>query len=143
MELEGLLEYIGAADIFVTPYLDLEQITSGALSYAMGAGKAVISTPYRHARELLADDRGILVPPRDAGALADAVNSLLDDETKLSAMRRRAYLYCRNMIWSATAEKYVRLFKEIRSRAPVGRLSLNRTNILQDIPVGPNRQGDA
>jgi len=118
VETEELLEYLGATDIFVTPYLHLEQITSGALSYAMGAGKAVVSTPYWHAEELLADDRGCLVPPRDSDALAREIIGLLDDEVKLSAMRKRAYLYCRGMVWSAVARNYLDLFDEVRSQAP-------------------------
>ncbi|MBN2525255.1 MAG: glycosyltransferase family 4 protein [Deltaproteobacteria bacterium] len=118
VDLDGLLEYIGAADIFVTPYLHLEQITSGALAYAMGTGKAVVSTPYWHAEELLADNRGILVPPKDDTALANAIIGLLGDETKLAAMRKRAYLHCRDMVWSAVAGKYIQLFEELRCQAP-------------------------
>jgi hypothetical protein len=118
VEIEDLLEYLGAADIFVTPYLGLEQITSGALAYAMGAGKAVVSTPYWHAEELLADGRGRLVPPRDSGALARAINELLDDEVALGALRKRAYTWCRSMVWSAVARSYLDLFDEVRSRAP-------------------------
>jgi glycosyltransferase involved in cell wall biosynthesis len=116
VELSELLEYLGASDIFVTPYLYMEQITSGALSYAMGTGKAVVSTPYWHAEELLDDGRGVLVPTRDAEALARAINDLLDDEVKLSAMRKRAYLYCQNMVWSKIAGKYLDLFDEARQK---------------------------
>lgn len=118
VDLEELLEYLGATDIFVTPYLHLEQITSGALAYAMGTGKAVVSTPYWHAEELLADDRGCLVPPRDSEALAREITGLLDDEVKLSAMRKRAYIHCRGMVWSAVARSYLDLFDEVRSQAP-------------------------
>jgi glycosyltransferase involved in cell wall biosynthesis len=118
VEIEELLEYLGATDIFVTPYLHLEQITSGALAYAMGAGKAVVSTPYWHAEELLADERGCLVPPRNSDALAREIIGLLDDEVKLSAMRKRAYTYCRGMVWSAVARNYLDLFDEVRSQAP-------------------------
>ena len=116
--LNELLEYLGATDIFVTPYLYMEQITSGALSYAMGTGKAVVSTPYWHAEELLADGRGCLVPPRDPKALATEINGLLGDEIKLSAMRKRAYTHCRGMVWSAVAKSYLDLFDEVRSHAP-------------------------
>lgn len=118
VDLDELLEYIGAADICVTPYLAVEQVTSGALSYCMGSGKAVVSTPYWHAEELLAGGRGRLVPMRDPQALADAVNSFLDDEVLLSATRKKAYLYCRNMTWSSVAAAYVKLFDEARSRVP-------------------------
>jgi glycosyltransferase involved in cell wall biosynthesis len=118
VETSELLEYLGAADIFVTPYLNIEQITSGALSYAMGTGKAVVSTPYWHAVELLADGRGCLVPAKDSASLAKAINGLLDDEVKLTTMRKRAYKYCRGMTWSSVARSYLDLFDEVRSRAP-------------------------
>lgn len=116
VELDELLEYIGASDICVTPYLAMEQITSGALSYAMGSGKAVISTPYWHAEELLSDGRGRLVPPQDSKALSKEILSLLDNPVELNAMRKRAYQYCRNMTWSSTAGQYLKLFDEVRSR---------------------------
>jgi hypothetical protein len=119
VELDELLEYIGAADLFVTPYLNMDQITSGALSYAMGAGKAVVSTPFWHAEELLAEGRGTLVPPKDPKALASAIAHLIGDEVALAAMRKRAYLYCRSMVWSAVAQSYLKLFDEVRSRAPL------------------------
>ncbi len=99
-------------------YLKLQQITSGALSYAMGTGKAIVSTPYWHAEELLADGRGCLVPERDPEALAHEVISLLDDEVKLNAMRKRAYNYCRGMTWSAVARSYLDLFDEVRCHVP-------------------------
>lgn len=76
---EELKEFIGTADIYITPYLNESQITSGALAYSFGAGKAVISTPYWHAKELLAKDRGILVPFANAKAIAEGVNSFLSD----------------------------------------------------------------
>jgi glycosyltransferase involved in cell wall biosynthesis len=118
VELDELLEYLGATDIFITPYLMLQQITSGALSYAMGTGKAVVSTPYWHAEELLADGRGCLVPPRDPKALAREVIGLLDDEVKLTVMRKRAYNHCRGMVWSAVARSYLDLFDEVRRHVP-------------------------
>ena len=111
---EELCEYLGAADIYVTPYLLEAQITSGALSYAMGAGKAVVSTPYWHAAEALAEDRGRLVPFADAEALADAFRDLLSDATQLHAVRKRAYQYCRDMTWTRVAERYLDLFARVR-----------------------------
>ena len=102
----------------MTPYLSMEQITSGALSYALGSGKAVVSTPYWHAEELLADGRGRIVPVQDSAALSREILDLLDNPVELNAMRKRAYLYCRNMTWSATASEYVKLFDEVRSRIP-------------------------
>jgi len=112
VELKELCEFLGAADIYVTPYLNEEQITSGALAYAMGAGRATISTPYWHATEMLASDRGRIVPFRDAGAIAAQVIDLLDNETRCHAMRKRAYNYCRKMVWSRVAQNYLDLYTE-------------------------------
>ena len=106
VELDELNEFIGAADIYVTPYLNQAQITSGTLCYAFGCGKAVVSTPYWHAEELLADGRGVLVPFRDSGSIASAVNGLLQDEARLGAMCERAYLLGREMIWAHIARHY-------------------------------------
>jgi glycosyltransferase involved in cell wall biosynthesis len=111
---EELNEFLAAADIYITPYLQLEQITSGTLAYAVGAGKAVVSTPYRYARELLADGRGILVPPRDASAIALEVNGLLGDEPKRRALASRAAAHGRNMTWPAVARQYVGSFQRAR-----------------------------
>ena len=91
LERDELLEIIRAADIYVTPYLNEAQIVSGTLAYALGAGKAVVSTPSWHAQEMLADDRGKLVPFRDHRALARAVNQLLDNPEQRLAMRHAAY----------------------------------------------------
>ena len=104
-----LTEFLCAADIYITPYLNPEQITSGTLAYAVGAGKAVLSTPYRYARDLLADGRGILVPwpAQDPRAIALEVSGLLDDEGKRLALRQRAYAHGRSMVWPAVARAYV------------------------------------
>ena len=107
-----LCEYIGAADIYITPYLNEAQITSGTLSYCYGAGKAVVSTPYWHAVELLGDGRGVIVPFRDAGAIAHEVTALLDDEARLNSLRKQAYLAGRSMVWSHVAGEYTRVFHE-------------------------------
>ncbi len=114
VELDDLLEYLGAADIYVTPYLNEAQITSGTLSYAFGGGKAVVSTPYWHAAELLADDRGMLVPFNDANALADAVIALLADEPLRHAMRKRAFLLGREMTWERVITRYGDSFAKAR-----------------------------
>ncbi len=98
VSLEELVQFISASDIYITPYLDAAQITSGTLAYTVGAGKAVISTPYWYAEEMLADDRGALVPFSDPQALAEQVIDLLDNESKRHAMRKRAYLFGRDMI---------------------------------------------
>ncbi len=111
---EELVEHVGAADIYITPYRQEAQIVSGTLAIALGAGKAIISTPYWHAKELLADKRGVIVPFEDPGALADAVLRLLDNEGERHAMRKRAYLYSRDTIWSTTARKYMASFQRAR-----------------------------
>ena len=117
VELEELKEFIGAADIYLTPYLNEAQITSGTLAYAFGAGKAVVSTPYWHAAELLAEDRGVLVPFGDAGAIAREVIGLLRDETRRHAMRKNAYKLGREMVWSNVAQLYLQSFESARRRA--------------------------
>jgi glycosyltransferase involved in cell wall biosynthesis len=114
VEIAELTEFIGAADLYVTPYLNPAQITSGTLAYSFGCGKAVISTPYWYAEELLADDHGVLVPFADSEALAAAINGLLDDEPRRNAMRKRAYIVGREMIWSQVAHRYVESFRHAR-----------------------------
>jgi glycosyltransferase involved in cell wall biosynthesis len=116
VDLKDLKEFIGAGDIYITPYLDPEQVVSGTLAYTVGAGKAVISTPYRYARELLADDRGILVPFRDSKAIADSILYLLDNEAERNAIRKRAYLYGRSMIWPSVAQSYRESFDRARQQ---------------------------
>jgi len=106
--LEELVKFIGIADIYITPYLNEAQISSGTLAYTVGAGKAVISTPYWYAQELLADGRGVLFPFNDSTALAAEVIDLLDNETKRHAMRKQAYLHGRNMIWPNVAQQYMK-----------------------------------
>jgi len=114
VELDELTEYLGAADIYITPYLNPAQITSGTLSYAFGCGKAVISTPYWHAEELLADGRGMLVPFGDSDAIANDVIQLLTDEPMRHAMRKRAYLMGREMTWEQAIGHYADAFGQSR-----------------------------
>jgi hypothetical protein len=111
VDLENLKEFIGAADLYITPYLNEAQITSGTLAYTFGSGKAVISTPYWHATELLADERGVLVPFGDAPAIAREVIGLLRDDTRRHAMRKNAYRIGREMVWSNVAQLYMRSFE--------------------------------
>jgi glycosyltransferase involved in cell wall biosynthesis len=115
VSLEELVEFIGAADIYITPYLNEAQITSGTLAYTLGAGKAVISTPYWYAEEMLAEERGALVPFHDPAALAEQVIDLLDNETKRHAMRKRAYLFGRAMVWPQVARYYMESFERARA----------------------------
>ncbi len=113
--LEELVQFIGAADIYITPYLNPAQIVSGTLAYTLGAGKAIISTPYWYAEEMLADERGALVPFRNPPALAAQVIDLLDNEAKRHAMRKRAYLFGREMIWPQVARRYMESFARARA----------------------------
>jgi glycosyltransferase involved in cell wall biosynthesis len=117
VELQELTAFIGAADLYITPYLEEAQITSGTLAYAFGAGKPVISTPYWHAAELLSDQRGVLVPFGDPMAIAREVNALLRDETRRNAMSDNAYRLGRKMVWSNTAGLYMSSFELARRRA--------------------------
>jgi glycosyltransferase involved in cell wall biosynthesis len=105
-----LARWLQAADVFVTPYPNLDQIVSGTMSYAMGAGRAIASTPYAYASELLADGRGVLVPPASPRALAAALNKLLADPALRSAIGSRAYAHSRRMVWSAVGAEYRDLF---------------------------------
>ncbi len=108
-----LFEYLSAIDIYITPYLNEAQITSGTLAYAVGAGAAVISTPYWHAQELLADGRGRLFDFHDSNALAGILNELLDNPSVLSELRRKAYTYGRQMTWPVIGEKYANLMYDV------------------------------
>ncbi len=116
--LDELKEFLGAADIYITPYLNRAQITSGTISYAFGCGKAVISTPYWHAEELLADGRGVLVPFADADAIARELIGLLQDEPRRHALRKNAYMLGREMIWSNVAHLYMQVFQKARRGQP-------------------------
>jgi len=110
LTLPEIVHYLQATDIYITPFLGLDQITSGTLAYAIGAGKACVSTPYLFAKEVLADERGLLSYPEDASDLARNINYLLDHPRKRLIMARRAYDYARNMIWPSVALKYLELF---------------------------------
>jgi glycosyltransferase involved in cell wall biosynthesis len=111
---EDLLEFIGATDIYVTPYLNEAQIISGSLAYALGMGKAIVSTPFLHAQELLADSRGRLFPFRNHVQFANEIIDLLDHPDKLHAMQHKAYDYGRQMIWSRVGSRYIETFEQAR-----------------------------
>jgi glycosyltransferase involved in cell wall biosynthesis len=134
VELEELKEFIGAADLYITPYLNEAQITSGTLAYAFGAGKAVISTPYWHAAELLAEGRGVLVPFGDPKAIAREVIGLLHDSTRRHAMRINAYKLGREMVWSNTARLYMRSFESARLQGAVLSRKIFATKTLDQQP---------
>jgi glycosyltransferase involved in cell wall biosynthesis len=107
---QEMASLVGSADIYITPYCHVAQAVSGTLAYAMGAGKAIISTPYWHAAELLGDGRGALVPFEAPAAIAAAAIELLDNDAARKAMRKRAYLYARKMVWNRVAQSYMHSF---------------------------------
>lgn len=115
VSLDDLKDFIGATDVYLTPYLNEAQVTSGTLAYVFGAGKAVVSTPYWHAGELLADGRGVLVPFRDPSAIADGVCGLLGEPERMERIRRQAYALGREMIWPAVARHYLESFQHARA----------------------------
>jgi glycosyltransferase involved in cell wall biosynthesis len=112
---EEMVEFIGAADIYITPYRHEAQVVSGTLAYALGAGKAIISTPYWHAIELLDGRRGALVPFQNPNAIAHKTIELLDTPAIRHAMRKRAYLFAREMVWKRVAQGYMESFSRVRS----------------------------
>jgi glycosyltransferase involved in cell wall biosynthesis len=114
VELNELCEYLGIADIYITPYLEEAQITSGTLAYAMGTGKAVISTPYWYATEMLAEDRGRIVPFRNPDAIAEQVIDLFDNDVERHSMRKKAYTFSREAIWKEVSRKYLQVFSEVK-----------------------------
>jgi glycosyltransferase involved in cell wall biosynthesis len=133
-----LLDFISMCDVYVTPYLNEFQMTSGTLSYSFGLGKAVVSTPYWHATELLADGRGILVPFSDAKAMGREISGLLTDDVRRLAMRKRAYAASRSMTWAQTAKSYVAVFADAHERAfHEAVLPLTAVDVPTKVPVIP------
>lgn len=143
MPQELLLDYIEAADIYVTPYLNEAQITSGTLSYAVGLGKPVVSTPYWHAAELLAGGVGSLVPFGDSDGFASAISGLLSDERRMTAMRERAWKVGRSMTWAKLAEGYMAVFRRALEKKPVrlSSIAANSSRISFDEIVAPRLEG--
>ncbi len=113
--LEELCHYIGATDIYVISYPTPDRVVSGSLAYALGAGKAVVSTPYRYAEEMLAEGRGCLVPFSDPTAMADSICHLLEHEEERHAMAKRAYQFSRKMVWKEVAQSYLKLAGKVLS----------------------------
>lgn len=118
LSLKDLTEWLKTIDIYITPYLDPQQITSGALAYAVGAGKACISTPYLYAKEVLDNGRGILVPWRDSRALSEAIKDLLDNPAKKLEIEKQAYQFGRLMTWPHVGNQHLNLFRTILTRKP-------------------------
>ena len=115
-----VVEYLLASDVYVTPYLDPNQITSGTLAYALGAGKAIVSTPYLHAREVLSEGRGILVPFRDAAAIAEAVIGILANPGAKQRLEARAYEYGKEMAWPAIGRRVLALTRDVLDARATG-----------------------
>lgn len=130
LDIKELTQFICACDIYLTPYLHEEQIVSGTLSYAFGAGKAVVSTPYWHAAELLSEGMGILVPFSNSDRIVDAVISLLSDPVKANTIRKNAYLKSREFVWQNVARKYMRAFQKARSEFRVQKIRIRRIKTL-------------
>jgi glycosyltransferase involved in cell wall biosynthesis len=130
-----LIEFLSAADIYVTPYLNPAQITSGTLAYALGAGKAVISTPYLYARELLVEGRGILVPFGDPQAIGREVVGLLGDDARRRAISERAAAHGRDMAWPAVARRYLRSFERARAEHTAGLRTVFQAKTLAGRPA--------
>jgi glycosyltransferase involved in cell wall biosynthesis len=127
-----LLDFISMCDVYATPYLNAAQMTSGTLSYSFGLGKAVVSTPYWHAEELLSDGRGVLVPFGDVQAIGDEIAGLLTNETYRNAMRERAYAESRSMTWPQTAKRYLACFEAAHAKA--------RPRVVVPIELGASRR---
>lgn len=133
-----LLDYLSICDVYVTPYLNEAQMTSGTLAYSFGLGKAVVSTPYWHANELLADGRGVLVPFGDSRAIADEISGLLANDIRRDAMRKRAYTSSRVMTWAQTAKRYVKVFEDAReSILPALAPPLGCVDVSLEVPAMP------
>lgn len=120
-----LVSWLQAMDIYITPYLEPQQVTSGALAYAIGAGKVCIATPYIYSKEVLAEGRGIIVPFRDAQAIADAVLNVLGNPAEREEMSSRAYQYGRLMTWPSVAQSHLSLFRSILHKARSVSISTN------------------
>ncbi len=119
LDFDEVVSYLAATDIYLTPYLNPAQIVSGTLAYAVGCGKAIVSTPYLYAQELLAHNRGFLCDFRDAASIASNLNLLLDDPALRRATERRAYRFGRQMTWPHVAAEYGQLFGELCPRDPI------------------------
>lgn len=111
-----LNKYLQATDIYITPYIGWNQISSGTLTNALAAGRAVISTPYRHAKEVLSNGRGVFCDFKNSASIAESIEKLLSNESLKREIEKKAYEYSRNFIWSKVAERYTRLFNQFSER---------------------------
>jgi glycosyltransferase involved in cell wall biosynthesis len=134
VDIDELCEFLGVADIYITPYLNKEQITSGTLAYALGAGKAIISTPYWYAEEILADGRGFIVPFNDSNSIAKKIIYLLDNEVEGHIMRKQAYVFSRKMIWKEVARNYLEIFDDLVQKRSYHPKSSSQRKSLRSTP---------
>ena len=120
MTQEDIVDLLVSTDVYVTPYLDPQQITSGTLAYALGAGRAIVSTPYLHALEALDEGRGLVVDFRNPEQLAGAVRSILGDPDRKRSLERRAYAYAKDMAWPRAGKRWLTMMRDVvaRSAAP-------------------------
>ncbi len=140
LEQKDIIDYLLATDVYVTPYLDPHQITSGTLSYALGAGKAVVSTPYLHAQEALAKGRGLIVDFRSAGQMADAINSILDEPKLKAKLERNAYSYANQATWPKSGARFLEVMQELAEEhapAPERRRDREPLRIVQRLDANP------
>ena len=136
LQQQDIIELLLATDIYVTPYLDPNQITSGTLSYALGAGKAVVSTPYLHAKEALEHERGLLVDFRDADQLSTAINSILDEPELKARLEQNAYAYANEFTWPKTGRHFVEVMRELHASTPAKQPTRARPGEWVAVPIG-------
>ena len=137
VKLETLVQYLQTSKVYAIPYLKKEQITSGTLAYALGVGAAVVSTPFWHAEELLADGRGKLVPFNDPIAMAEEINNLLSNDQEREMMRFKSYQHGRSMIWKEVAKMHLELICDIKERKPIKNIqavAVEYQKIFQELP---------
>lgn len=137
VKLETLVQYIQTSKIYAIPYLKKEQITSGTLSYALGVGAAIVSTPFWHAEELLSGGRGRLVPFSDSAAMANEINNLLANDHEREVMRFKGYQYARSMLWNEVSKSHLELISKVKERKPLENVQekgIKYHKIFNDLP---------
>ena len=112
-----LLNYLQATDVYITPYISPNQVSSGTLSYALGAGKAVVSTPYLHAKEALGEGRGVFCKFNDSASIGDSVTEIIENKPLKESLELKAYRYSRKFTWHLVAKKYLALFDELTQQS--------------------------
>ncbi len=120
-----LINYLQATDVYITPYLSPNQVSSGTLSYALGAGKAVVSTPYLHAKEALGEGRGVFCNFNDSESITDKVSEIIENKPLRKSLEHKAYRYSRKFTWPLVAKKYLALFDELTKQSMKEEFSSN------------------